>query len=68
MNNTQRNGSERKVEQVEVAPVHLVGLQMVDGPELAAVEGGSFSFGGVTFILSPEVSYLKLEGVTAAKL
>jgi hypothetical protein len=40
MNKTQNNGTERKVEQVEVAPVNLAGLQAMGPDELAAVEGG----------------------------
>jgi hypothetical protein len=40
MNETQHNGNERKIEQCAVAPVQLVGLEMMDQPELAAVEGG----------------------------
>jgi hypothetical protein len=60
MNKTQQSGSERSVEQIESAPVHLAGLEMVDQHELAAVQGGSFSWGGPvggytagTFLLPP---------------
>jgi hypothetical protein len=40
MNKTQHDANERKVEQVEVGPVHLVGLQAMSQAELAAIEGG----------------------------
>ncbi len=52
MNKTHNNGTERMVEQVEVAPVHLAGLQAMGLDELAAVEGGSYNVSGMPIYMT----------------